>query len=133
MRCRGETGEAAERPGQGEWSREGLVLTVQLESHRRYSYRKRGEQPVLTPRPKHPNKLHVWARRGATPIEGTMNADLYIHLHLMEQFIPLYLILIHTDLCSISTHPGQHNSFLKKKTPPESPDANPIENLWHEH
>ena len=56
----------------------------------------------------------------------------------MEQFIPLYLIqriLIHTDLCNImiiSTHPGQHNSFLKKKTPPESPDANPIENLWHE-
>ena len=43
----------------------------QLESHRRHSYRKKGEPATLKPRPKHPIKLHVWAgisRRGPTPI-----------------------------------------------------------------
>ena len=38
------------------WSDE---TTVQLESHRRHSYRKKGEPAVLKPRPKHPVKLHV--------------------------------------------------------------------------
>ena len=33
--------------------------TVQLESHRRHSCRKRGEQPDLKPRAKHPTKVHV--------------------------------------------------------------------------
>ena len=66
---------------------------VQLESHRRHSYRKKGEQPVLKPRPKHPIKLHVWAgisRRGTTSIvifEGTMNADLYISI-LQRSLVP---------------------------------------------
>ena len=35
--------------------------TVQLESHRRHSYRKKGEQPALKPQAKHPTKVHVWA------------------------------------------------------------------------
>ena len=50
------------------WSDE---TTVQLESHRRHSYRKKGEQATLKPRPKHPIKLHVWAgisKRGPTPV-----------------------------------------------------------------
>ena len=60
--------------------------TVQLESHRRHSYRKRGEQATLKPRPKHPIKVHVWAgisRRGPTPVvifEGIMNAELYVSI-----------------------------------------------------
>lgn len=54
--------------------------TVQLESHRRHSYRKKGEPAVLKPRPKHPTKVHVWAgisKKGKTPIvifEGLMDA-----------------------------------------------------------
>ena len=58
--------------------------TVQLESHRRHSFRKKGEPATLKPRPKHPIKLHVWAgisRKGPTPVaifEGTMDADFYI-------------------------------------------------------
>jgi hypothetical protein len=66
--------------------------TVQLESHRRHSYRKRGEQPVLKPLPKHPIKLRIWAgisRRGATPIEGTTNADLYISI-LRSSLVPFF-------------------------------------------
>ena len=45
--------------------------TVQLESHRRHSYRKKGQPATLKPRPKHPIKVHVWAgisKRGPTPI-----------------------------------------------------------------
>lgn len=34
--------------------------SIQLESHRRHSYRKKGEPAVLKPRPKHPIKVHVW-------------------------------------------------------------------------
>ena len=45
--------------------------SVQLESHRRHSYQKKGEPVVLKPRPKHPVKLHVWAgisKKGRTSI-----------------------------------------------------------------
>ncbi len=47
------------------------VTTVQLESHRRHSYRKNGERAVLKPHAKHPVKVHVWAgisNRGPTPV-----------------------------------------------------------------
>ena len=63
------------------WTNE---TTVQLESHRRHSYRKKGEPAVLKPRPKHPTKVHVWAgmsKKGKTLIvifEGLMDATFYI-------------------------------------------------------
>ena len=62
------------------WSDE---TSVQLECHRRHSFRKQGQAPRLKPRPKHPVKVHVWAaisKRGATKVclfEGKMNAVLY--------------------------------------------------------
>ena len=34
--------------------------TVQLQTHKRYSCRKKGCLPTLKPRPKHPVKIHVW-------------------------------------------------------------------------
>ena len=45
--------------------------TVQLETHKRYCYRKEGEQPRPKPRAKHPVKVHVWAgisKEGATEV-----------------------------------------------------------------
>ena len=60
--------------------------TVQLESHRRHSFIKKGEPATLKPRPKHPIKLHVWAgisRKGPTPVaifEGIMNAGFYVSI-----------------------------------------------------
>lgn len=58
--------------------------SVQIESHRRFCCRKRGEPPKNKPRPKHPTKVHVWAGisiRGATTIcifDSIMDADLYL-------------------------------------------------------
>ena len=122
--------------------------TVQLETHRRHAYRKKGEQAVLKPRPKHPIKLHVWggiSKRGPTPrmiFKGTMDAEKYTSI-LQSCLVPF----IHT------TYPDSHRfmqdndpkhtsrtalNFFQThainwwKTPPESPDMNPIENLWHE-
>ena len=57
--------------------------TIQLDRHRRKSFRKRGAPRKLKYRHKHPPKLHVWAgisRRGATNIvmfDGIMTATRY--------------------------------------------------------
>ena len=85
--------------------------SVQLESHRRHSYRKRGEQPTLKRRPKHPIKVHVWAgisRRGPTTVvifEGTMTAEFYISI-LRTGLLPF----IH------STYPDSHRFMQAKHT-----------------
>ena len=127
------------------WTNE---CSVQLESHRRHSYRKKGEHAVLKPRPKHPTKVHVWAgisRLGTTPIvifEGTMDVTFYIII-LQKGLLPF--IRSHYPLSHrlMQDNDPKHTSkqaatFFKEegvnwwKTPPESPDLNPIENLWHE-
>ena len=123
--------------------------TVQLETHKRYCYRKEGEKPRLKPRPKHPIKLHVWAgisKNGPTPIcifEGIMDATLFIEI-LNKTLIPF----LQTEFSGVSHRFMQDNDpkhtsraaqrFYEQaginwwRTPPESPDMNPIENLWHE-
>ena len=97
-------------------------------------------------RPKHPVKLHVWAGislKGATQVcifDGIMDADLYIEI-LKSSLLPFI-----QDLQShrfMQDNDPKHTShkaaeFMAEnginwwKTPPESPDINPIENLWHE-
>ena len=45
--------------------------SIQLESHRKITYQKKGHPVHLAGRPKHPPKIHVWggiSSRGATPI-----------------------------------------------------------------
>ena len=65
------------------WSDE---TSVQLECHRKHSFRKQGQPPKLKPRPKHAIKVHVWAaisKRGATRVcifEGKMDASFYIEI-----------------------------------------------------
>ena len=60
--------------------------TVQMETHRRFCCRKKGQKPRYKPRPKHPTKVHVWAGiswNGATNVcvfEGIMNAELYTEI-----------------------------------------------------
>ena len=129
------------------WSDE---TTVQLETHRRFCYRKEGEKPRLKPRPKHPIKLHVWAgisKKGPTAaciFEGIMDATLFCNilrwtlLPFLEQKFPppaAHRFMQDNDPKHTSRTAQQ---FYKDvginwwHTPPESPDMNPIENLWHE-
>lgn len=122
--------------------------SVQLESHRRHSYRKKGEPAVLKPRPKHPVKLHVWAgisKKGRTAIvifDGIMDATLYIKI-LQHSLIPFICSTYPDSHRLMQDNDPKHTSikvaefFAQSginwwKTPPESPDLNPIENLWHE-
>ena len=129
------------------WSDE---TTVQLDTHRRHCYHKEGEKPRLKPRPKHPVKVHVWAgisKKGATEVcifEGIMKAPLYCEI-LEKTLLPF----IRQKFPSPASHRFMQDNDPKHtsrraqefyaasginwwKTPAESPDMNPIENLWHE-
>ena len=129
------------------WSDE---TTVQLETHRRFCCRKKGkgQKPRYKPRPKHRIKLHVWggiSYRGTTRLcifDGIMNAELYVEI-LKECLVP-FLNQTYPDghrfmQDNDPKHTSRHaQAFFTERnitwwrTPPESPDANPIENFWHE-
>jgi len=99
-------------------------------------------------RAKHPTKVHVWAgiskhgRTGICLFESNMDAPLYIEV--LEQTLLPFIELVYPDghRFMADTDP-KHTSkratdFLDEKgvnwwrTPAESPDCNPIKNLWHE-
>ena len=123
--------------------------TVQIETHKRYCYCKEGQRPRPKPRPKHPTKVHVWAgisKKGATKVcifEGIMDAHLYCEI-LEKTLLPFIDKLPPPNVHRfMQDNDPKHTSrtaqafFARNnvnwwKTPPESPDMNPIENLWHE-
>lgn len=93
----------------------------------------------------------MWAgisRKGRTGIcifDGTMNAVLYCQI-LQKTLLPFIKDVFPAGECThrfMQDNDPKHVSKLAQKflkdndvnwwrTPPESPDANPIENLWHE-
>lgn len=99
-------------------------------------------------RAKHPVKVHVWGGiswRGRTPIvifDGTMNAPGYESI-LREGLLPFLQEMFPSGHRLMQDNDPKHTSnriklFLEAQdvnwwqAPPESPDLNPIENLWHE-
>lgn len=97
-------------------------------------------------RPKHPVKVHVWAGislKGATQVcifDGIMDADLYIEI-LKSSLLPFlqdfqnHRFMQDNDPKHTSRKAAKfmdENGINWWKTLPESPDINPIENLWHE-
>lgn len=99
-------------------------------------------------RAKHPVKVHVWGGiswEGRTPIvifEGVMNAEGYENI-LRQALLPFLHDVYPRGHRLMQDNDPKHTSnrvaqFLQAqrinwwKTPPESPDCNPIENLWHE-
>ena len=104
--------------------------------------------PLILHRAKHPVKVHLWAGislRGATGIcifDGIMNALLYIDI--LDQTLLPYIQEVYPEKHRfMQDNDPKHTSraaaaFMEEhgvtwwKTPAESPDCNPIENLWHE-
>ena len=99
-------------------------------------------------RAKHPVKVHVWggiSLRGRCRIcvfEGKMNAPLYTNIlentlvpFIRDVFPDHHRFMQDNDPKHTSRHAQRYlseNNINRWKTPPESPDLNPIENLWHE-
>ena len=121
--------------------------SVSLEQYRRTCYRKVDEPFKRKPKPKHSLKVHVWegiSRKGATKVcifDGIMDAELYCRilettlLPFINQTLPDHRFMQDNDSKHTSRRARaffEENDVNWWRTPPESPDLNPIDILWHE-
>ena len=120
--------------------------TVQLKQHGRLCFRKRKQPRKLKQRPKHPLKLHTWGAisyQGASPVvifTGIMDAECYAQI-LDRSLVPFIRSCYPAGHRFQQENDPKHTSghveryFESRqinwwRTPPESPDLNPIENVW---
>ena len=120
--------------------------TVQLEQHERLCFRKRKQPRKLKQRPKHPLKLHIWraiSYQGASPVvifTGIIDAQRYTQI-LDRSLVPFIRSCYPAGHRFQQDNDPKHTSghverYFKSRqinwwrTPPESPDLNPIENVW---
>ena len=113
---------------------------------KRKSYRRVNHSRKLKPRPKHPQRIHIWggiSMRGATPLilfKENLTAKRYAKI-LETGLIPFVRSKFRSKHKFQQDNDPKHRShyiqsFLKDnniewwKTPPESPDLNPIEKVW---
>ena len=99
-------------------------------------------------RAKHPVKVHIWAGiswMGRTPIvifDRILNAEGFVTI-LESALLPFLHDVYPSGHWLVMDNDPKHTSnrvsqYLGDKqinwwqTPPESPDLNPIENMWHE-
>ena len=125
------------------WSDE---CSVQLESHRKVTYRKEGQPSKMVSRPKHPPKVHVWggiSARGATAVvifTGVLTATRYTDI-LDSALVPFLTQNFPTTHRFQRDNDPKHTSRWAQRyfeqnqinwwrTPASSPDLNPIENVW---
>ena len=121
--------------------------SVSLQQYRRTCYRKVDEPTKRKPKPKHPVKVHVWcgiSRHGATKIcifDGIMDAVLFCNilettlLPFVRDKLPDHRFMQDNDPKHTSRKAKaffEDNNINWWRSPAESPDLNPIENLWHE-
>lgn len=120
--------------------------TVQLDRHSRICFRKKKQLRSLKPRAKHPAKIHIWGGiscRGATNVimfTGIMDAPRYKQI--LEAGLLPFINECYPDGHRLyQDNDPKHCSKLLEdfftetgvvwwRSPPESPDLNPIENIW---
>ena len=122
---------------------------IMMKNISRRSYRMKGQPKKGIPKAKHPYSVMVWggiSKKGATSLvifTGIMKSEFYQEAILRDTLMPFIREKYPDHHRLMQDNDPKHTSKSTSKfmednninwwrTPPESPDLNPIENLWHE-